>query len=221
MQDQRQMALVSLKVSGDWSEGRELRFQKAGRKAVVAVKLNVIEGRGDTVPAGHSGGFGAAHMRARHHDDAAEAQRLVDQYDFKFERSADGEMSGAEKIDAGRTDVASNESDGKFLWDSRCSAEAQGKIQSSTGIFAMFWMDAYGVSRHADEAARLRGAKERGNTKRRDTRISWQWLHYSYAFTSFRGRLFWPQFNFSCAIRCAHHTLRDGNAQMFAKTEQN
>jgi len=173
------------------------------------------------MPSGHGGGFGAANMSARHHDDAAEAQRFIDQYDFKFERSANGEMPGAEKIHTGRTDVAGDESDGKFLWDSCRSAKTQGKVQSGAGIFAMFGMDAYGMSRHADEAARLRGAKERGNTKRGNTRVSRQRLHYSYAFASFRGRVFWPQFNFSCALRCAHHTLRDGNTQMFAKTEQN
>ena len=201
-------------------EMEELRFQKTGRKTVVAIKLNVIEGGSNAVPAGHSGGFGAADVGARDHDDVAESQRLVDQYNFEFERSAGCQMPGAEKINAGRTDIASDESDGKFFGNSLRGTKAQGKIQSSARIFTMFGMYAYGVRWHTDEAARLRRSEERGDAQRRDARSIGQRLRSSCGFTSFRGGFFRPRFNWSCALRCAHQALRDGTTQTLARTQQ-
>jgi hypothetical protein len=47
-----------------------------------------------------------------------------------------------------------------FLRFSVSGAKAQGKVQSRTRIFALFGMYAYGVRRHPDESARLRGAQQ-------------------------------------------------------------
>ena len=67
---------------------RILWFQKTRRNAVVAIKLYIIEGCGDAIPAGHGGGLCAAYMRHCRHDDIAEAQGFADQHDFKFDRGA-------------------------------------------------------------------------------------------------------------------------------------
>ena len=156
-----------------------LRFQKTGGKAIIAIKLNVIESGGDAVPAGHSGSFGAADMSARHHDDVAETQWLVNQHDFEFERSASRQMPGAKKINSGRTDIASDKSDGKFFRNSLSGTETQRKIQSRAGIFAMLGVNAHGVRRDTDEAARLRRSEERGDAQRGDTRGIGQCLRSS------------------------------------------
>ncbi len=68
---------------------RILWFQKTRRNVVVAVKLHIIEGCGDAIPAGHGGGLRPAHMRHGRHDDVAETQGFADQHDFKFDRGAD------------------------------------------------------------------------------------------------------------------------------------
>ena len=55
-------------------DARDLRFEKTGRYAIVAVKLDIIEGRGDAKPAGHGSGLCTAHMRHRSNDHVALAQ---------------------------------------------------------------------------------------------------------------------------------------------------
>ncbi len=122
---------------------------------VVAVKLDVIKGCGDAIPSGHGGGLCAAYMSHGGHDDIAETQRFADQDNFEFDRSADWQLPGAEKINAGGTDVASNEGYGRFFWDSAGTAKAQREVQSRAGVFTMFRMDAHGMRGHPDEAARL------------------------------------------------------------------
>jgi hypothetical protein len=65
-------------------------------------------------------------------------------------------LPGAEKINAGGADVASDEGSGRFLGHSAGSAKAQREIQSGAGVFPMFRMHAHSVRRHSDETPRLR-----------------------------------------------------------------
>ena len=137
---------------------------------IVAVELDVIKSCGNAIPAGHGYGLGAADMRHSSHDDVAEAQRFADQDNFEFDGSADWQLPGAEKIDAGGTDVASDESHRRFFVDPASATKTQRKVQSRTGVFAMFRMDADGMSGHPDETPRLCGTEEGRNAKRRDAR---------------------------------------------------
>jgi hypothetical protein len=122
---------------------------------VVAIKLDIIEGCRDSIPAGHGGGLCAADVSHGGHDDVAEAQRFADQHDFKFDGGANWQLPGAEKINAGGTDVAGNEGYRRLLRDSAGAAKAQGEVQSRTGVFSMFRMHAYSVRRYPDETPRM------------------------------------------------------------------
>jgi hypothetical protein len=73
--------------SENFQQGR-LRFQKAGRKMIVTVKLNIIKRRGNAIPAGRRGGFRAAYVCQCGHDDISAAQWLSYQNDFQFDGSA-------------------------------------------------------------------------------------------------------------------------------------
>ena len=101
---------------------RDLRFQKAGRDVIVAVKLDIIEGCGDAMPARHSSGLCAAHMRHGSNDNVSEAQGLAYQHDLKLDRGANRQAHGAEEIDAGGAHVASDQSNWKFLGHSACAS---------------------------------------------------------------------------------------------------
>jgi len=147
---------------------RNLRFQKAGRNAIVAVKLDIIESCGDAIPAGHSSGLCAAHMRHRSNHDVSEAQGLAYQYNLKLDRGANRQVQGAEEKDAGGADIASDQSNRKFLGHSARTPKAQRQIQCGAGVLPMFWMHADGVRWHPDETPRLRGDQERRQPKGRN-----------------------------------------------------
>jgi hypothetical protein len=129
---------------------------------IVAVKLDVIKSGGDAIPTGHGSGFGAAHMSQGDHNDVAEAERLTDQDNFEFDGSAGWQLPGAEKIDAGGTDVASNEGYGRLFRNPAGTAKTQWEVQSGAGVFPMFGMDADGMRGHADKTPRLSWTQERG-----------------------------------------------------------
>ena len=188
---------------------------------VVAVKLDIIKGSGDAMPAGHGCGFRAADMGHGGHDDIAETQRFADQDNFEFDRSADWQLSGAEKINAGGTDVASNEGYGRFFWDSAGTAKAQREVQSRAGVFAMFRMDAHGMRGHPGETPRLSWTQERRDAKGRDARWIDERLWSKDRLARFRGWFGWPQFRWSCALRRAHITLRDATSLSLATAQQN
>jgi hypothetical protein len=82
-------------------DARDLRFEKTGRYVIVAVELDIIEGCGDAIPAGHGSGFCAAHMCHRSSDHVSEAQGLAYKDNLKFDRGANRQPPGAKKIDAG------------------------------------------------------------------------------------------------------------------------
>jgi len=97
--------------------GNNSGLQKAGGHAVVAVELHVVEGGGDSVPAGHGGELATLDVSASGQDDIAVAHRLADQNNFNFDRSADRERPRAEEVNASGADVARDERDRRFLRD--------------------------------------------------------------------------------------------------------
>ena len=199
---------------------RELRLQKAGRKVIVAVKLNIVEGGCDAVPAGSGGGFRAANVRHCGHDHISASHGLPDKNNLKLDGSAGGQLPGAKKINAGGTDVAGDESDRKFLGHSADSAETQRESKRGTRVLPVFWMNADGMRGHADEPARLCGAKEGreaqcGHSLRFRNRL---WSCRRVA--KFGVRFGWPRFEWSCALNGAHLTLRDDTSQSLAKAQQ-
>jgi hypothetical protein len=198
----------------------DLRFQKAGRKAVVAIKLDIIESRGDAIPAGHGSRLRSADMSHGGHDDVAEAKRFAYQHDFKLDRSASRQLTGTEKIDAGGADVAGYESDGKLLGHTAGSAKAKREIESGAGVFPMFWMNTHGVGGHADETPRLRRAQERRQAKRRDARRIGERKRSKCSLARFRSWFGRPRFNWSCAFCGAHQALRDGTSLSLATAQQ-
>ena len=145
---------VTVKAAARPPQSKVSGLEVAGGDAVVAVELDVVEGGGYAVPAGGGSGFATLDMGAAGQDYVAVAHGPADQDDFNFDGGSDGKRAGAEKIDAGGADVASDQGDGKILGDFVDAAQAQGKFQGGAGIFAMLGMDADGVSGHASETAR-------------------------------------------------------------------
>ncbi len=138
-----------------------LKFQKAGRKAVIAIKLNVVESRSDAEPARHGGRLGAANARHRDQDDISQAQGFTDEDDFKFHRSSDGQGLRRKEVNAGRADVPSHEGDGMFLRHATDTAEPEGQLEGGAGIFPVLRMRTHDMRWDANEATRLRGTQER------------------------------------------------------------
>ena len=103
-------------------------FEEARGYVVVAVKLDIIESGGDAEPAGHGGGLDAANACPGGENNIAEAERSADEDDFKLDRRGEKELLGAEKIDAGGTDVAGDKGDGIGFGDARRRAKAKGEI---------------------------------------------------------------------------------------------
>src|SRR5229473_6775101 len=145
----------------------ELGLQKTGRDAIVAVKLHILKERGNAGPAGHGGDFHAAYPSHRGKDDISEAQRLTYQNDLKFNRGSDGQLLGAKKIGAGRTNIARDERNRKFFRDSAHTSKTQREFQSGTRVFPMLRMNTDGMRRHADETPGLHGSQERRHAQSR------------------------------------------------------
>ncbi len=160
---------------------------------VVAVKLDVIKGGGNTIPTGHGSRFGAAHMRHSGHDHIAESERFADQNNFEFDRSADRQLPGAEKINPCGADVASNESYGRFFRDPARTTKTQWEVQSGAGVFPLFRMDADGMRGNTHEAPRLSGSQKRSYAKCRNAREIRQRKGTRHRLARFRGRFGWPQ----------------------------
>ena len=130
-------------------------LEETGGDAIVAVELHVIEGGGDSVPTGRGGGFTALHVSRGGEDNVTVPHGLADENDFHLQRGANGERSGAEEVNAGRADVAGNQSDGKFLRDVADAAQSQREPEGGARVFAVLRMNANCVGGHAREAARL------------------------------------------------------------------
>ena len=138
-----------------------LKFQKAGRKAVVAIKLNVVEVHSDAEPAWHRGRLCAANARHGEHDDISQAQGFTHEDHFEFNWSSDHQGLRRKEVNAGRTDVPSHEGDGMLLRHATDTAEPERQLESGAGIFPVLRMCTHGMRWDANEAARLRGTQER------------------------------------------------------------
>jgi hypothetical protein len=168
--------------------GCDLWFQIAGGNTVVAIKLDIIEDCGDAMPARHSSGFGSAYTRHRDSNDIAKSQGFADQNDFKLDGGANGKLPGAKKMDSGGADVASNKRYGKFLGHSACTAKTQREVQAGAGVFALLWVHAYGMRRHAHETPTLVRAQKWRQAQRRKARRIWNQLRPSRGPASCFGR---------------------------------
>ncbi|MGB2898680.1 MAG: hypothetical protein WBB89_05400 [Candidatus Acidiferrum sp.] len=132
-----------------------LKFQKAGRKAVVAIKLNVVEGRSDAEPAWHGGRLCAANTRYRDQDDISQAQGFTDEDNLKLNGSTSGELLWRKEENAGRADVPGHKSDGLRLRHAIHAAETQREAEGGAGIFPLLRMRTHNMRWDANETARL------------------------------------------------------------------
>jgi hypothetical protein len=179
-----------------WKKERrcDLWSQITGRNAVVAVKLNIVEGCGDAMPARHSGGFCSADARQCDSDNVAEAQRLADQNDFKLDGLAKRKLLGTKKIDSGGTDVAGDKRYRKFLGHSTSTAKTQREIQAGTRVFALLRVHAHGMRWYTNKTPRLGRAHKRRQAQRREARRIWNQLWPSCGFRGSFGRFVRPRF---------------------------
>ena len=144
--------------------------QITGRNSVVAIKFDIIKGCGDAVPTRHGGGFRSANTRHGNGYNIAKAQGLADQNDFKLDGGTNCQLPGAQKIDSGGADIASDKRYRKFLGHSTRTAKTQREVQAGTRVFALLRMHAHGVRRDSHETPALGRAEKRLQTQRRDTR---------------------------------------------------
>src|SRR5260370_38731185 len=101
-------------------------------------------------------------------------------------------MFGAEKIDAGGTDIARDQSNRVFLWHPANRAKPKRKLQGSAGMLTLLGMDSHGMSGHADEAPRLGRAKQRNHTQRRSSWRLGNGLRSRRAFARLCGGFWGP-----------------------------
>jgi len=141
-----------------------LKFLKAGREAVVAIKFNFVEGRGDAEPTGHGGRLDTANARPSDHDHIPQAQGFTDEDDFELNGSTSGELLWRKEENAGRADVPGHKSDGIRLRHAIHAAETQRQAESGAGIFPLLRMCAHGMRWDANETARLRRAEKRSQS---------------------------------------------------------
>ena len=90
---------------------------------VVALKIEIVERRGVTVPSGNFRFFGANHVGRRLQMDAAAAEGPLDQRDFELDRCTGFDDARREEIDPGRTDILGDERDGDGFGDVANSGE--------------------------------------------------------------------------------------------------
>lgn len=181
-------------------EEKELALQEACRQAVVTIELKIVEGRGDSVPAGHGGGLHALHVGHSDGDDVAQAHRLADQDDLNLDGGTGGELFGAKEINPRGTDIAGDESDGSSFARTIDGTETQREIERGARIFAVFGKDAYGMSRYASETTGLRGNEKRLQAQRRSAVQLRKRLRNGCARANFDARFGWPLFQWSYAI---------------------
>jgi len=157
-----------LGVRLEWNGSAKPTVSETGRNAIVAVKLDVIEGCGDAMPARHSSGLCAAHMRHRSNDNVSEAQGLLTS---TISSSIEVQPPGAwaEEIDARGAHVASDQCNRKCLGHSAVLRRRSGRFSVARGTPDV-WMHAHGVRWHADETPRKRGTKN-GASRRQERAV--------------------------------------------------
>jgi hypothetical protein len=85
--------------------GFALTLREPRRQGFVALEGDVIETRGQRVPANLRGRLGSHNVRFGHHAHAAPAQRTVHEADFDFDWSSRLNALRVKKKHAARTDV--------------------------------------------------------------------------------------------------------------------
>ena len=128
-------------------------FEKAGGDAVIAVELNFVKGSGYAVPAGHGGGLHTANVCHRSDDNVAAAHGTFDQNNFEFDGGAHGKLLGAKEKAARGADVARYEGDREVFGHLSHATKAQRQLEAGPRIFALFGIDADGVSWDSRKAA--------------------------------------------------------------------
>src|SRR5260370_26280792 len=113
-------------------------------------------------------------------------------------------MFGAEKIDAGGTDIARDQSNRVFLWHPANRAKPKRKLQGSAGMLTLLGMDSHGMSGHADEAPRLGRAKQRNHTQRRSSWRLGNGLRSRRAFATLCGGVVCPRFKVNFTGHTGH-----------------
>src|SRR3989441_773680 len=135
-------------------------------------------------------------------------------------RGSDGQLLGAKKIDAGRTNIARDERNRESFGDSAHTSETQRKFQSGTRVFPMLRMNTDGMRRHAYKTPGLRGSQERRHAQRRHAQRLSDRLRSRQNAASFCAWFVWPRFKWNCAFRRAHLALRDATSLSLAMAQQ-
>jgi hypothetical protein len=200
---------------------RSLAIQETGGEAVVAIKLDVVKGGSDTVPAGNGCRFDAAHMGIGDHDDVAQAKGLADENDLDLNGSASGELLGAKEIDARGANVSRDESDGMNLRRTTRGAKTEREIEGGAGIFTVLGENANGVGWNANETAGLRGNEERLQTQSWGARSLRTRNRKGRGRANVRGKFVRPILHWKCAFRRVQCALRDANSLSLAVAQQN
>src|SRR5262252_4200116 len=116
-------------------------------------------------------------------------------------------MLGAQKIDAGRADVAHDQGDGMLLWHSPHGAQAQRQLQLGAWILTLLGVHAHSMSRHANKLPG-QGTSQQGNHAQRGSSLRQGQFRYSTRLrrriSRLRGGMAWPGFGWECAFRRAH-----------------
>jgi hypothetical protein len=189
----------------------ELWFQKSRGQAIIAIELHIVKRSSDSVPSGHGRRFQALHVRHGGDDHVPTAHGTADQNDFQLDRCPHSNLLRAEKIDARRAKVASNQGDGKFLRDVVDAAQLQREFQCSARILAVFRVNVHCVCRNAREAPGLRFRSKGQYAKGGNARLVSYRLRRrgSDRLPCFRNSACRHRFDWSCAIRRTHLAPRD------------
>ena len=91
---------------------KQLGLEEAGGDTIIAVKLHVIEGSGDSIPSRHGCGLVALDVSFGGENYIAMTQRFTYEDDLYVQRSANGKRPRTEEIDARRANVPRDERDG-------------------------------------------------------------------------------------------------------------
>lgn len=116
--------------------------------------------------------MGTADVRKGSQHHVAKAQRPTNQHNLKLDPRTHGEFARTKKKDAGGADVAGHQRDRILFRDAIDASQAQGELQGSAGVFALFRMHADSVRWHPLEAARLWPFVERQHAQGWDTELS-------------------------------------------------
>src|SRR5713101_2471129 len=134
---------------------------------VVAIEFQFVERGGNAEPAGHGGRFEARDAGFADDDHISTAHGAADQDYFQFDDGIERQFARAEEEDTGGADVARDQSNRKIFGAAGYASEAQGQAKRRSGIFALLWKNADGMSRHAREAAHRVHWLQRHDAKRR------------------------------------------------------